>query len=285
MINLLFLALMSIAKPIKIAVIDSGLNQVVAKDIPVCQYYDLTGTGFNDNIGHGTNVSGLIHGFAKNKDYCQVIIKVFDPATKDGFQHSLFAFDMISRDPDIVIVNYSAGGGEFNSYERDLIMKILGQGKIFVSAAGNNSQNLDKMCNYYPACYSKKIITVGNLSGKKRNKSSNYGKYIRVWEDGTDAYSYGVTMSGTSQATAIHTGKLVRFIAADHRIAQSNEYETAAKVTIGQLYRTEGVDIMVKNRIEYYKEKVPDYIRRPMNSLTPIIDTLVNQRLVWKYEF
>jgi hypothetical protein len=51
---------------------------------------------------------------------------------------------------------------------------------------------------------------VGNVdrSGKIAN-NSNYGKSITRWEIGVNVKAYGLIMSGTSQATATATGKIV----------------------------------------------------------------------------
>jgi hypothetical protein len=65
--------------------------------------------------------------------------------------------------------------------------------------------------------YDSRIIIVGNLVDEKSRtiaSSSNYGKSVNAWEKGTDILSrlpggYGL-MTGTSQATAIRTGKLIR---------------------------------------------------------------------------
>jgi hypothetical protein len=47
---------------------------------------------------------------------------------------------------------------------------------------------------------------VGNLNAK----SSNYGPRVRFWEDGNNITAGGYTMSGTSQATALFTGNMVK---------------------------------------------------------------------------
>ena len=65
---------------ITIAVIDTGLRKDIveqgySKGICKIGHKDFTGTGINDDHGHGTNISGLIHKYAKGLKYCQVIIK------------------------------------------------------------------------------------------------------------------------------------------------------------------------------------------------------------------
>ena len=90
---------------------------------------------------------------------------------------------------------------------------------IFIVAAGNNSEDLDK-CKindcYYPASFSlNNIHVVGNLNENgKRNETSNYGSHVHYWEMGTKVISTipdnkYYKMTGTSMATAIHTGKFI----------------------------------------------------------------------------
>lgn len=58
--------------------------------------------------------------------------------------------------------------------------------------------------------YDKRIVVVGNKdSFGTRIKSSNYGKLVNRWEIGENQEAYGITLTGTSQATAVATGKLI----------------------------------------------------------------------------
>jgi hypothetical protein len=57
-------------KPIVVAVIDTG--KAVDPKLKYCKYghKDITGTGLEDNNGHGTNVASLIAREAKGANYC-----------------------------------------------------------------------------------------------------------------------------------------------------------------------------------------------------------------------
>ena len=103
------------------------------------------------------------------------------------------------------VVNISAGGAGSNPEERYLIKKILDAGIFIVSAAGNESTNLDKGCNYFPACYDSRIIVVGNDA-----PSSNYGNVVDFVINGEYQSALGITQSGSSQSTAIFTGKYIK---------------------------------------------------------------------------
>jgi subtilisin family serine protease len=223
-------------KPIVVAVIDTGIDQAMMSNNSLCDsgHKDFTSTGLNDRHGHGTHISGLIDQYAKgyifswgkdnwhidkiNVDYCQIIIKYYDPKAQnsDNMRNTIEAFRWaIAQHVDII--NYSGGGEVPSTTEKAVILEALNKGIKIVAAAGNEKSDIDKKSShYYPAYYDKRIYIVGNLveDGKHIAKSSNYGKSVNSWEIGTNVISkipgHAVgTMTGTSQATAIKTGKLV----------------------------------------------------------------------------
>lgn len=189
-----------------------------------------------DNHGHGTHVAGIIAKGLDEIDYCLVIIKFYDPYKINGIANSVKSFQW-AIDQKVDIINYSAGGTEYSDDEKEVVLKALKLGIKIVSASGNEKTRLYKQgvglspkqerklaslnrkvftCHYYPACYNSLIECVGNeLSYGMPAPSSNYGDAITVWEEGTSVYSllpdnsFGV-MSGTSQATAVRTGKIVK---------------------------------------------------------------------------
>jgi len=201
---------------LKVAVVDTGLdlNDPRFKNV-LCDkdHYDVTQTSIVDHNGHGTHVAGLIKKYAKDSDYCLMIIKYYrdeDSAKVSSF-NSYYAFTYaVSKGADIV--NFSSGGKTFSADEYNSIMK--GLNTIFIVAAGNDHKNLDET-PYYPACYKlPNIYVVGNAVNGVPFSSSNYGSAIDFWENGQDVLSTMPggkegRMSGTSMSTAIHTGKLI----------------------------------------------------------------------------
>lgn len=215
------------AAPIKIAVIDTGFDfkaewaqyDLRAKKLKrpkLCAsgHKDFTGSSLQDNHGHGTHIAGLIAKYAKG-DYCLIILKVFEPAD----EYNTATFNTVQAinyalSQKVDIINYSGGGGSGNTREKLAVLRALNQGIIFVAAAGNKGENLDTN-TYYPAMHDPRIIVVGN--GKSRNIrhiSSNYNGPIDIYAEGLNSYSilpkgkYGY-MTGTSQSTAVVTGKIV----------------------------------------------------------------------------
>ena len=217
-------------KPTVIAVIDTGfgyfnkgheakLCQFGHKDFTIDRKFD-SDYGTIDPIptdvhAHGTNVIGLIDNYLKgdNNNYCIVVLKFYSLSHtgKQNIEASIKAIEYATN-IRADFINYSGGGPEWVDSEFRAVHTFLDSGGTFVAAAGNNSQNLGSLRNsYYPAMYDSRVIIVGNMSlYGVRSKTSNYGKIVKYWEYGENASAYGITMTGTSQATAIKTGKTVR---------------------------------------------------------------------------
>ncbi len=174
---------------------------------------DFTGTGIVDRNGHGTHVAGLIKQYAGDSGYCLLIYKYYDHDTILGeedhaFEWEVTAFSQAIKD-GADVVNFSGGGTMHSLLEYNTMRRATDT--IFVVAAGNNGQDLDTKGNeFYPASYRlPNTLAVGNLGAK----SSNYAPWL-VWEVGENVLSTvpgGLRyLSGTSMATAIRTGKLVK---------------------------------------------------------------------------
>ena len=176
---------------------------------------DFTNTDLNDKHGHGTHVAGLVAKYAGNADYCIVIIKFYDPKEfwPDNLANMVKAINYaVAQKVDVI--NISGGGMQYDAREHLAVLRALDARITIVAAAGNESKELSKR-PYYPALYDSRVVVVGAVDAKlKRIPAANYGKQVDVEEQGKDVLStlpnssYG-TMTGTSQATAIHTGKIV----------------------------------------------------------------------------
>jgi hypothetical protein len=121
---------------------------------------------------------------------------------------------------NVDVINYSGGGTGPIEEERVVIEEALSKGIKVIVAAGNEHCNMDFNCTYYPAMYDDRIIVVGNLGvDRVPAKSSNSGSIVNNWEIGVDVLSYCLNsttkkckMTGTSQATAIHSGKVIEIL-------------------------------------------------------------------------
>lgn len=232
--------------PLKVGVIDTGfgykhlgkaakLCQEGHKDFSVDQQYTKE---FNtkdpvplDTHSHGTNIVGVIQKNAKDAqiDYCFVIIKYYSIKQNDiqsGMASSLAL--KYAADNDINVINYSGGGPEFLVIEKVAIDKIIARKGIVVAAAGNEASDTS-IRKYYPGSYGSGIIVVGNLRAatplkkipedpeeikafyeRNRTPSSNYGTGVNRWEIGENVSGFGIKLTGTSQATAVATGKILK---------------------------------------------------------------------------
>lgn len=215
--------------PLKIVVLDTGFGfHDQGHEANLCRYghkdftsdrqfthsYATSDLVPLDVHGHGTNIVGIIDGYAKaaHVNYCIVIVKYYSDH-QPGSQNLLATIRAFNYASNIHAdyVNYSGGGYEIDHFERMAVKRFINHGGQLIAAAGNDNQNIDEQQNaYYPAMYDKRTIIVGNLgrNGVKLN-SSNYGTSVNRWEVGENVSAFGVTMTGTSQATAIATGKIV----------------------------------------------------------------------------
>jgi subtilisin family serine protease len=212
-------ALASEHKTLKVAVVDTGLD---LKDdrfqgfICPTGHKDFTGEGLKDINGHGTHVTGLIEKNAGIGNYCFLIYKYYSEK-QTGHQNlinEIKAFQAaVENGADIV--NFSGGGPKFNEQEYNIIKE--NPYVTFVVASGNEGHNLNINCDYYPACLKlANMVIVGNCKNKDNyNESSNRGDILTTCNDGNHVLSslpngYFGYMSGSSQSTAIETGKLIR---------------------------------------------------------------------------
>lgn len=191
---------------IKVAVIDTGLKMMYRPSAHLCKtgHKDFTGEGLEDYKEHGTNIIGLIVNNADADNYCIVIIKAYSKSGNFQITKALeYAYNI-----DVDIINLSGGGPGQYEDEKAIVHKLLEKGTTLIFAAGNDGRNLDRICYYYPACYDPRIYVIGNNA-----RSSNFGKStVDAVEDGEHQQAFGFMFSGTSQSTALFTGKLLNEI-------------------------------------------------------------------------
>lgn len=208
-----------------VAVIDTGLMvDFLPKNANLCKFGHKDFSGKNkfqntqytvdpipyDSHGHGTNIAGVIQKYAQNSNYCMVILKYYDPTIEkqDALEATIRAIKYATA-IGAKYINYSGGGESTSTEEKRAVKAFLDQGGKFIAAAGNERKNIDKY-PYYPAMDDPRVVSVGSMeeNGTKAYYS-NWGSKVTKWEYGTNQVGFGITMSGTSQATAVVTGKFI----------------------------------------------------------------------------
>lgn len=199
---------------IKIAVVDTGIHKSQTLRPYMCKsgVKNMTKYEKSDAHGHGSHIVHIIGSRIDVKKYCIVSYKVYhhpNVYSNNDMQvmtDSLKALKDIEKN-DYKYVNISMSGG-YNSTEYFTFKRLTRRGVKISVAAGNDSVTFTKKkCEIYPACY--KIKSNFYVVSAKDTIRSNKG-WFTIKERGKDILSYGGTMSGSSQATAIWTSKLIK---------------------------------------------------------------------------
>jgi len=194
---------------IKIAVIDTGIKDSPEITPYLCKkgHKNFTKGTLKDVHGHGTNVVGLIANNINKNKVCLLIIKYYHLET-DVLPPEKYGelFDYV-RKQKVKYINFSSTGRSPIEVERQQILSLLSKKVHVIVAAGNEGINLKYDCSSFPGCYN---ITSQyfHVVGAKDLLESNYGMLGQEYENGKDQCSLGVCLSGSSQATAVYTGKL-----------------------------------------------------------------------------
>jgi Subtilase family len=198
---ILLLAIPCIASArLRVAVIDSGVDTTLT-DAPLCRPVNPI-AAVNK---HGTTVVSLIAKNAGQADYCIESYRILTPKfNPNAYMWTLK--HLVDNPPDVL--NLSIEGSQYMVAEALLIKKLLDEGVIIIAAAGNHAQIMNKeSCNTYPACDDPRIVVVGT-----DKPSSNRGDRINIKAHYDKGCIGKYCMSGTSQATAIETGRFIHFL-------------------------------------------------------------------------
>lgn len=208
------------ARPIKVLVIDTGIypHALLKKYIK-----DKPNRHYEDSNGHGTHIAGIVmFGDMERpeKKICENVElysckffyneKGIDPVD-ETIKCLRYALEL---KPDII--NYSASGNQSSDEEKELIGKIINKGTKFLVAAGNNGINNNKM--YFPAGYDiPGMIVVSNKDYTGSRVPNSNWQSNSIYEYGHNILSTAPdgkfkVLSGTSQATAMKTHKIIQEI-------------------------------------------------------------------------
>lgn len=201
---LLFISTDAFAQ-LKIAVIDSGTDVNIASG-PFCNKpeSDLS------EVKHGTSISDLISKNAGDADFCLYSLRAYSQgiiAPYFDYKKYIRYLKLLTK-MHIDILNLSIEGTIYDKTEAHLIKQLLDSGVIIIVAAGNDNKQLEyKDCTVYPACDDPRIVVVST-----NIKSSNYGGRIDITTH-RNSWNHGsISLTGTSQATAIETGRFIHFL-------------------------------------------------------------------------
>jgi len=188
---------------IRVAIIDTGLDRTKVS-APLCKDSNPFPDGPRYEY-HGTNVADAIIKNAENSDYCLIPISVFTPT----FNYDMYvkALELLTK-MHIDVLNLSFAGRLEYAPETKYIKKLLDQGVIVFAAAGNDGDKLtEEICTVYPACIDKRITVVGTYDG-----FSGKGSRVGIVSKRNKNCVRDKCLVGTSQATAIETGRFLRFL-------------------------------------------------------------------------
>lgn len=240
---------------IKIAVLDTGINlnheDLVNKIDPSMQ--DFTGSGIEDNYGHGTHVSGIagaetnngigIAGTGYNSKI--MVVKVLN---NSGGGYTSWVANGIkwAADHGANVINLSLGSSMRSSTLENAVNYAWGKGVVLAAAAGNSGSS----AKLYPAAYTNVISVAATDINDKKASFSSFGKWVSVAAPGVNIYStfpnhayalgknlnydYG---SGTSMATPFVAGEAALVWASGKCAPQNNTcvrnriQSTADKIT------------------------------------------------------
>ncbi len=167
-----------------------------------------------DFHGHGTHIAGIIKSVYPHVKL--LILKYYNPnaSGQDNLDATIKAL-RFAVESNVDIINYSGGGPEPSSEEREILKEAERKEILVVAAAGNESSNIDKKQNaFFPASYQFKNIITVTANDQQLNilPSSNYGKSsVHLSAPGSRIKaalpkSRVGYRTGTSQATAFVSG-------------------------------------------------------------------------------
>ncbi|OMF28401.1 S8 family peptidase [Paenibacillus sp. FSL H8-0259] len=200
------------SKEVVVAVVDTG----VQADHPDLQgqllagYNAITNGGApDDDVGHGTHVSGIIGALTNNEEgvagiswYNKILpVKALDNSGA-GTTYSVAEGIIWAADHGAKVINLSLGNYADSQFLHDAIKYAYDRDVVIVSASGNDNTERPG----YPAAYEEVIAVAATNSTGGRASFSNYGDYIDVAAPGESiASTYPdnqyAALSGTSMAS------------------------------------------------------------------------------------
>lgn len=218
-LQILLLAGLAQADPLRIGIVDTGFDQKLTDDVvTLCPdgHYDFsTNTA---TIGykhpHGTVVASALARELVGKDYCLVIIQMSTRINPRDIDPVVIAEGVAKAvKAGAKIINVSSNGTDYSHEEEQIYRSLERSDVVIYVAAGNTNTNLNLVCNSLPPCYRlDNMVVVGALDNVgNRLKTSNYGSPVTRWYDGT-IWIKGVLWQGTSIASPRAAARYARYL-------------------------------------------------------------------------
>lgn len=206
---------------IKVAVIDSGVSP--HDDLVIKDNSDKSESGsFEDGLGHGTHVAGIISatannnlggaGIAPDSELYNIRVLMSNGAGSDDMiWHGLNQ----AVEWNVDIINMSLGGPGYNGLLQDKINEAYEKGIAVFAAAGNDGVS----CINYPACFDNVICVAASDTNSVRAEFSTFGSWVDLTAPGVNIWSTyknnGYKMeSGTSMACPVAAGEAAVLLSA-----------------------------------------------------------------------
>lgn len=226
----LIILFINICEAKTIAVLDSGLsikNPSFSKYLSYFDNQNLKGFDFvkssreiEDTHGHGNHITSLI--VLGNKDPIKIIPLRFtdgiiketpEDIIKEEFKFLRALETAIFMNANIINISFTRK--KYSKEEYNLFKMALDKKIIVVVSAGNDSEVIDDSNKVFPCAYElENIICVGNGKNRKSpNQSSNRGKFVKYFVDGSNKVGLGLNdsleiKSGSSQSAALVSRKI-----------------------------------------------------------------------------
>ncbi|WP_138753358.1 S8 family peptidase [Paenibacillus sinopodophylli] len=241
-------------KEVVIAVLDTGVQS---------NHPDLKGkitTGINivdeaaepdDDVGHGTHVSGIIGATVNNNEgvaglswYNKIMpVKVLD-SSGAGSTYSVAQGIIWAVDHGAKVINMSLGNYAQADFLHDAIKYAYEHDVVMIAASGND--NTDRPG--YPAAYPEVFAVAATDSNKEKASFSNYGNYIDVAAPGDSIAS---TYPGSQYAALSGTSMASPHVAALAGLIRSVNPELT-NVEVMELMRKSAIDLGAEGKDDYF---------------------------------
>lgn len=185
-------------KPVRVAVIDSGVSNVSAHILDGHNYID-NSDDTTDTQGHGSMLAEIIVSYAPDSYIIPLKVSCEDPVVSDFVIQAIQ--DCIDQyEADIICMAFSIRESEDL---HKVIQKADEKGILMVSAAGNTGNRKQIL---YPAGY-EEVISVGALDADGNPTSYSMVEGVDVFMDGTWNESHGTSVSCAKATGMFASGK------------------------------------------------------------------------------